>query len=462
MIQLGNPIFTALIIFGSFFFMASNLYLIKNLLSNGKFLTILQFFNLNYIVFIYIGATALNLYRFDYEDYYGLYERQDLLFRMWLLASAGLMLIPIGAIIFNEFVKFYPRKYLSDWSLDRMFSNSIDSSLPAYVFALFILFISILVFLLYKSTVGDIAVLHLFQGLTPADLGILRSDATNNFSGKFHRYQLFLKTIPNMLLIVTFLLKNKDFKWKVLFYVLLLINIFFALLNVEKSPVFKVILLLLIAQTFVSFKINFKKLAFVFVIMMAGLILLYSFVMGMEGRFISEIVGAIFHRIFIGQVHPLYWWQLYLEQHSILGFSGMPNPGGILPFTPVSMTVLIYEFAHPEMIESGIRGSMPTVFFAYWFLSFGYFVSLVAMIVFGILIQAAECFTIVNFKIKPNVYLVAFYVILVDYFSKYLAEGYEGIMFDLQWIVPLLMYIIYSGFVSVIKVAQYKKRMQIE
>jgi hypothetical protein len=171
---------------------------------------------------------------------------------------------------------------------------------------------------------------------------------------------------------------------------------------------------------------------------------MYIFVMGMEGRLLSEILKAILHRIFIGQIHPFYFWQLYLETNDFFGVSGLPNPGGVLPFIPESVTVKVWEFAHPEMAETGIVGSMPTVYYAYWMLNFGYISAIGSMLLFGCIIQLAEIVLTKKMREARNVYFIAFYVLMVDYFSKFISEGYEGILFDFQWIIPLFICFFYS------------------
>jgi hypothetical protein len=349
----------------------------------------------------------------------------------------------MGSIFVNVLLGINTLKFSKYSSNETLLLNRFDYSFYSLGFALLLLSFSFIAFFVYLNNVGDLAVLHLFDGVAATELGVLRSDATNNFVGKLHRYQLFIKNIPNILLVVSFLLKNKNKYWHIFFVLVLLINIFFALLNVEKTPVIKIFILLVLSQQVLHLNIS-KKVIFKFIfISLLLLFLLYSFVMGMEGRFISEILGAIFHRIFIGQVHPLFWWQLYLEKFGPVGYISLPNPLNLFGFSPVSLTVLVFDFAHPELVRSGIQGSMPTIFFAYWMLSFGMFYAYISMIFFGMIIQFFELFFMYLRKLSPNVYVTSFYIFMIDYFTSFIASGIDSILFDIQWIFSLIIVLMF-------------------
>jgi oligosaccharide repeat unit polymerase len=441
---INSIFFKAVIIIISLLIVFINRYLTKKIISNNKFLTIFEVFNYYYIFLIFIGSIALNIYQFQYEDYFGFYDRPDILLNIWLLCSSALLLMPMGAVLFNSLVNFHPKKAFKNFNvLFVIQGNKVNYSLKSKLFFLTLLFTTVIVFLLYQNSVGDLAVFHIFQGFSPGELSILRSDATNNFGGKFHRYQLFLITIPNLLLIVAFFLKSKSKIWNLFFYLILSLAVFYSLLNVEKAPVIKIFLLIGLANLFLYPNINFKKIVLLTIGVLAGLILMYIYIMGMDARFLSDILGAIFHRIFIGQVHPLYWWQLYLEQNGTLGFSAMPNPGGIFPFTPVSMTVIIHQFAFPEFESKGIIGSMPTVYFAYWMLSFGYLAAVLSMLFFGFILQFVDFLFSKRLRSNPKIFTVSFYIIMMDFFLRYISDGFEGILFDFNWIFPLLICYIY-------------------
>lgn len=447
MIEPSGFIFSCLIIISSVLFVLLNFRVTSLLLDNKKYLTIFQAFNLYYFILIYIGAVGLNVYKFEYEKIFGFYSRPDVVFKIWLLSSSALILMPMGAIIYNQIVNFSPKLALRDFDgFEVVQTNVKKSTYKISIFFFTLLIICLVVFALYKSAVGDLAVLHIFQKLNPSEFSTLRSDATNNFTGKFSRYQIFLSTVPNFLLIVSFLMRSKNLFWKLLFILTLLLAIFFALINVEKAPVMGVLLLLLFSHLFMFPKLNLKKILIVVISGLVIIFLLYTTVMGMGDRELGEIFGAIFHRIFIGQAHPLFWWQLYLEEHGTLGFGGMPNPGGILPFTPISMTVLIHQFAFPEIAKTGIVGSMPTVYFAYPMLSFGYICSLISMVVFGMLIQFVDHIFSLVFRRKPNIFQIALYVLLIGFFLHYVADGFEGILFDFNWIVPTFIVVLFTLF----------------
>jgi len=415
------------------------------MISNRKFLTIFEIFNYFFLAIIFVGSVAINIIKFQYEDYFGFYDRPDLLFKIWLMSSLALMLTPFGAIVFNNLVRFYPKKGFKNFNaLLTIQQNKIGYSYKTIIFFLFLFFLTLLVFFQYGNKAGDLAIYHIFESVSPVEFSLLRSDATNNFEGKFHRYQLFLTTLPKLLLVVAYLLMINSRKWRILFILIFVTSVFYSLLNVEKGPVTTIFLLIFLTHYFMFPEIRIGKIFFAFFGILTGLVFMYIVVMGMQDHGILDVLGAIFHRIFIGQVHPLYWWQLYLEEYGTLGFSGMPNPGGIFPFTPVSMTVIIHQFAFPEIASKGIVGSMPTAYFAYWMLSFGYFVSFVSMFILGFILQFVDFLFSKSLRSKPKIFTIGFYILMMDYFLRYVSDGFQGILFDFNWILPLFICFIYS------------------
>ncbi|MFM7682968.1 MAG: hypothetical protein ACKO7P_09500, partial [Bacteroidota bacterium] len=201
--EISNIFFKGVVISVSFLIIIINRYLTKKFISNNKFLSIFEIFNYFYILLVFVGSIALNIYQFQYEDYFDFYNRPDLLFNIWLLSSSALLLMPLGAVFFNSVVNFHPKRSFKNFNgLSVIQRNKVNYSLKSILFFLFFFFITIIVFLLYQNAVGDFAVYHIFQSFSPEEFSVLRSDATNNFEGKFHRYQLFLTTLPNLLLIV--------------------------------------------------------------------------------------------------------------------------------------------------------------------------------------------------------------------------------------------------------------------
>lgn len=342
------------------------------------------FFMFKYLVFAYSGSVLLNVFYFEYELNNGVYERPDLLLNMWYYTTAGLYFIPLGMFIANFATYYKPIIATKNLlSKDIQISKS-DISNTTFILLLTLFGISIFVLLLYISKIGTLPIIGVFDGFSVTDLSLLRSDSGNNFDGKYYRYEIFMKTLPLFILFILFFMKNILLKWKVFFYIMLVYNIFVNIMDIQKAPVIQLFMLLMLAYFYSRNKISKKIFITTGLVLSIMLFLMYVFFMGMGEKDFLEIICAPLHRIFIGQISPFYYYQLFQEHYGYIYGTSFPNPAGIFPFEWRRITVEIMEFANPELVKLGIVGTMPTVFFADWFINFGPLMALFSMILLEI------------------------------------------------------------------------------
>jgi len=388
------------------------------------------FFMLNYVVYAYIGSVLLNVFYFQYEINTGVYERPDLLLNIWFYTSAGLFLIPFGMWIANLVTNYKPYHSTNKLLSRHIELKSIDHSYFMFILLALLFGLSIFVLLMYISKVGNLPIIGVLDGLSTADLRMLRSDSGNNFDGKHYRYVLFMKTLPLLLLLILFFLKNISFKWKIFFYIVLSYNIFVNIMDIQKAPVIQLFLVLMLAYFYSKNKINRKILATVGIVLTSIVMLMYIYFMGMTDKSFFDVASAPMHRIFIGQISPFYYWQLFQEQSGYLYGTSFPNPAGIFPFEWRRITVEIMEFGFPELVELGIVGSMPTVFFADWFINFGPIMALFSMILLGFILQIIDIVFISYLSNYKSLLMSALFVFMIRYFAKFAGTGYQGLLID--------------------------------
>lgn len=173
------------------------------------------------------------------------------------------------------------------------------------------------------------------------------------------------------------------------------------------------------------------------------LFLMYVFFMGMGEKDFLEIICAPLHRIFIGQISPFYYYQLFQEHYGYIYGTSFPNPAGIFPFEWRRITVEIMEFANPELVKLGIVGTMPTVFFADWFINFGPLMALFSMILLGFILQIADIIFITKLSKCKNLLWSVLFVFMINYFGGFSGSSFVGIVIDLNWIFPtFIMFLI--------------------
>jgi oligosaccharide repeat unit polymerase len=397
------------------------------------------FFWFKYIVFAYIGSVLLNVWYFDYEVTIGVYERKDLLLNMWYYTTAGLFLIPLGMFIANSATHYKPRHYTSKLLLKDILISKHDNSNIMFFILIILFILSTSVLLVYISKISSVPIFGVFDGLSASKLAYLRSESGNNFTGKLYRYNMFMRDLPLLLLFIAFFMKNISFKWKMLFYSLLSYNVFVSVMDVAKAPVVQLFLLLMLAYFYSLNKISRKVFVVTGVILTSLIMLMYVFVMGMTDKSFFEVLSAPLHRTFIGQISPFYWWQFFQEQNGYVYGTSFPNPAHIFPFEWRRITVEVMNFAHPELVKLGIVGSMPTVFFADWFINFGSLMALFSMILLGFILQSVDIVFITKLSLNKSVLISVLFVYMINYFGQFAGTSFTGIVFDTQLLFPCLI-----------------------
>lgn len=426
-----------------------SLYMVVNIYSllvgSIKYPTISGFFFLKFLIFAFIGSVLLNVTYFEYEITLGFYSRKDLLLTLWMYCMGALWLQVLGIYLANIVLCYRPAKGLDLVKSNQMYFVKSDHS-NSFKLALFLLLLTgLLALKMYLNEIETIPINGLFMELAVSDLARLRSDAGNNFDGRFWLYRLFMKELPLLLFMIVFFFKNKSFFWKVSYWFLFLSNIFVSIMSLEKAPIIQFFLLIILLNLYQKNKVDWKLLGTYFLLISTSLILMYFFFMGMGANHdIFDVVSAIFHRIFIGQISQFWWWQLYQEQFGYLYGLSMPNPMHIFPFDHKRITVEVMNFAHPELSSLGRVGSMPTIYFADWFINFGTIMACFSMIFFGFITQLLDILILRKLAIKKTLLLSVLYVYLIEYFAHFSGTSFFGIVFDLQWIVPsLIIFVLY-------------------
>lgn len=410
--------------------------------ANGKYLrpTISNWFMWWLFIQIYIGTIYLMVVRDSYEDEVGLFTYPEAIMGAWGLALAGIVLIPLGMNIANVFWRIQPNGV---W--ERFVDNSqniLPKCLPKSFHIIFIglTTITLLITLLYYQQI-DIPIMRVFSGAEAKELALLRSDATNNFAGKYYRYNIFKTSLLTMLVLISFFLRHRG-AYRYAFGVLLGIRTFACIADVQKEPIVHLVILLLLAWYFEKHVINKGILLMVGMLMVGVIITMYIFFMGADisnsELFIAKI-GEILRRVFVEQSIGVEWSIVYVDRFGFLEGASMPNPAGLLPFTYVRYSVELMEMVFPQLITLGITGSMPTVFWGEIYANFGALIALISMIVVGILLRTMDIYFQTN-KTANKSLNIALYVFMIMTLQRYTGTSILGFFVNLDiWATVLII-----------------------
>jgi len=421
---------------------------------NTKLPTVGLFFLFNYIIFIYIGATLMNFYiplvdfkqehyeflwmsldRLDgfHKDAY-LLERPDFLLKTWLLSTSVLYLVPIGMLFFNKLLN---KNIESLNTVEYQLSN--EKVLFTFISVFFAL--ALVALYMYSMKIEKFPIIAVIEGYPRDMISFFRSESGNNFNGKYHWYNLFMRIIPILLMLTAMLALyfKKNWKWWLMTSLLIIYNIFVAVMDTSKAPIVFLLLQVFILWIIIQKKINYKVLASLAVITFISLFFMYYFFFKLEFAPFN-IIFSIFHRLFIGQITPFYWWQMYQENFGFINGASLPNPRHIFPFEYIQISVEVMKYTHPELVKIGVVGSMPTAFFADWWINFGIFVSLLSMFILGFIMQIFEQLLISAMNHKFSVYLLSLYIYGILFFSHYAMSSYVGLLVDEKIVIPAIIF----------------------
>ena len=402
--------------------------------ANGKYLrpTISNWFMWWLFIEIYIGTTYLMVIRDSYEEAAGLFTYPEAVIGAWGFALSGIVLIPLGMNIANCFWGIKPN---ATW---QRFVNKSRELIPKYLPMSFhvtfclLAVITIWVTLLYYQQI-NIPLMGVVSGDEAKELALLRSDATNNFDGKYYRYNLFKTTILTILLLISFYLRHRRFYYYV-FWGLLAIRTFACVADVQKAPIIYLIIFLLMALYFEKHKINRKLMLAIGMLVIGAILTMYVFFMGADissNELLIITVEGILRRVFVAESVGVEWSIVYVDRFGFLGGATLPNPANILPFEHVRYSVELMEMVFPQLISMGITGSLPTVFWGEMYANFGAVIALISMLVVGAFLRTLDIYCQMS-NMSNRMLNVVLYVFFIITLQRYTGTSIMGIFTDLD------------------------------
>lgn len=386
-------------------------------------------FLVKFFILAYIGV-LINIFYYEY------YENIHYL-NQFILSSATIVFLPLGMFIVTKLTR-NNQSFMYDYKID----YDVDDKM-FYVF-LVLFSICFFVLLLYISKLEMLPITAIIKGMGTTYAYELRSLATNTFPGKYYRYEIFMKDLALLLFIILFFYRNISLKWKILFFIVLLFNIFVSIMDIQKAPFVKMFLILFLLSFFYFKKINYKLVFLVSTLIVFSLILMYMFFLG-HGNDFTGILKAFFNRIFFAPMDAFIYTQQYIHANGFLYGRSFPNPKEIFPFQHVPLTTEVAKFMHGNWQEGMALGSFPTVFYGDWYSNFGYTGALFGIILLGIIIQYIDIKMFKTISTKKSAIVLGFYIYLIDYFGKFAETDYNGILIDMHLWLPLFVtFILFS------------------
>ena len=369
-----------------------------------------------YLIFSYIGmayyASAFVARGYGHPD-------ARILWKVWTDLSLCFLIVPIIIIVLNRIVDVR-----SEVDEAQCFEEGPSYSLVVLIPLIVVATIPTLMFMRKLESVPLFLAL---SGASYADMGVARSDSTNAFGGNYHWYSLFFAHIIPFLSYVVLFNYIKARKHLILFIILFILSITGSLLTLQKAPV----LFYLMSIAFAYYYFQMKLVPFRKMVIFGLLIVFLLFaVTGLSGVRVVERGGDMFvslmNRTFCGQILPLYfYYDMFPKYQDYLLGSSFPNPGGFLPFNPVSVTKMV-----SYMIAEGkgeVVGSAPTVFFGEVYANFGTVGAVMSMMFVGVIIHFVHRF---SYLFRKNIVSMAFFIWFIFDLSALSMTGISRYFFN--------------------------------
>ncbi len=389
-------------------------------------------------VYIFFGATYLMVVEDTYEANVGLYNYPDAIMGAWGLSLAAAVLIPLGMNMANLFLQVQPNKTWHRFLVN--VKNIREDKLPQkfhFVFGIMVA-VTVLVSLAYYMQI-NIPLLGVFDGAQAKELAVLRSEAGNDFTGKYWRYALFKDSILSLLVLISFFLRHQGI-YRIVFPSLLLLRSFVCLADVQKGPIINLIILLMLALFFEKQRISKKILVSIGVLICGLIITMYAFFMGVDFSQ-NDAISGILLRIFVAQGVGVPWSMVWVEQYGYLEGLTLPNPAGMFPFVHCRYAVELMEMVFPQLIYKGIIGSMPTVFYGDIFANFGVCIAILSMLSMGALLRSIDIYCQSN-DARHTVINMVIYLFLITFTTKYAGGSVMGIFVDTGLWIPIMIMVL--------------------
>lgn len=371
-------------------------------------------------VFSVVGTLPLFYGWDEYRVSIGVTDSAQVL-EVLLFSSVNIIFFLIGIIVLREVTGWRPIIIDSSEIRDLRAIHKILMSITFVV--------CVIVLFAYLTRIDEIAILVAIKdGADRA--AVVRSDMGNNFQGKYHWYKLIMKDIGLVLLYSLYVnwIRQKRLIGFLVLLTLLLYSSFVAVMATEKAPFVWLIVGMFIAHFLATSngRVPLHKFSVIGLVLVAISAVLYLYLT--NSKDIQSALASVLSRSLSGSIMPAYFYLEYIPGYrDYLMGSTFPNPGQIFPYVPIRFTVEIMHWKFPHLIDKGIVGSMPTVFWGESYVNFGSLAIPVIAFVMGV--QVAIVSYLIT-KVNQNPLTIGFLVWLMLEFMNLSVTGFSEFIFN--------------------------------
>ncbi|WP_263079612.1 oligosaccharide repeat unit polymerase [Endozoicomonas sp. Mp262] len=391
---------------------------------------ILQFVILSLFMYSYLGILPLYMGWDQYRLDSGV-DNKEIILKVYSFSIVTIFLVYLGGLVAKQVISH--RKVFVFFSGMRLGTSEFKMLVFSLVFVFFILFI-------YLNKVDDVALVVAFkEGLSKSQ--VARSLMSNGFEN-YHWYKVIMRDFGNIVTFSLFSLFviNKNHRYKVSFLFSFLLSSFIAIMTTEKAPFAYLLIGLFLVYIILIYdsKYPIKHLIALSFMLILILAIFYMFFMGASN--IVDSIISVMSRAFAGSIQPAYHYLEYFpSEHEYLYGKSFPNPGMIFPYEPYNLTIEVMNWVYPYHIDSGVIGTMPTVFWGELYANFGFLGIVIFSFFIGVFLYILDYL----FSLLADSSLkVGFYVWCLLHYKDLSVTGLFGFIFDFYLIIVTFLFLV--------------------
>ncbi len=273
------------------------------------------------------------------------------------------------------------------------------------------------------------------------DFATERINIGRNFCGNQYIKNIVMLIITPIISYIAYIYMRttKERKWKLLFALLFILNIFVKTYDFSKAPIIYYICYFFIIEVMLGNTAKFKKVIPYITVAIILIVVLYSAIYNYSGKLISLSSGPL-SRIVITQAGTMFLHfdafpknTDYLYGHSFPIFTKLLFGDGEYDIRSGRKIMEIYN---KEAIENGTAGVMSTAFIGEAYANFGLWGVAIAPIIVGILFSAILCIYLKSRRTPLNIIL---YVQSFIVFTITLQGGFIDFFYNIHFLITIIV-----------------------
>ena len=144
-------------------------------------------------------------------------------------------------------------------------------------------------------------------------------------------------------------------------------------MSIEKAPIIKYLISLFLIYVLIRENGQFKIKKITYLVFFGFLLLGFIYLNFTSSQNLLIGIKNAASRILTGEIHPMYHYlEIFPQQMDFVMGRSFPNPAGLMPYDPISISKNVYELTFSDRETSGVVGSMPAYFVGEMYANFGY------------------------------------------------------------------------------------------